>query len=88
MPDLSDYPARVTRAVAMELLCVNTDRAFKKVVDANPRLRHKLPGETRWRYLREEIARLLSPNAASRAGVSTQAGRPSVCDPRGRKSKP
>lgn len=77
MIELNQYPARVSRTIAMQLLCISSKRVFKKVVDANPRLRHRLAGETRWRYLREEIARLLSPNA-----------KPSVCDPRGRKSKP
>jgi len=68
------YPARVTRQVAMQLLCVTSKRTFKKVVDANPQLRHRLPGEVRYKYLRDEIAKLLT--------------RPTVCDPRGRKSKP
>jgi hypothetical protein len=68
------YPVRVGRREAMALLCVADSRTFKKVVDANPKLKHRLPGETRWRYLRVEIVRLLSPTANS-----------TVCDPRGGK---
>lgn len=60
----------------MQMLCVS-GRVFKKVVDANPQLKHKLPGETRCRYLRDEIAKLLRAVPAA----------PTVCDPRGRKSK-
>ena len=55
------YPVRVNRAAAMRLLCIGSGRVFAKVVDANPQLVHRLPGETRGRYLREEIVKLLSP---------------------------
>lgn len=71
---INDIPARVSRAVAKRLLCVGSDAQFKKIVDAYPRMKHRLPGETRWHYLREEIRVLLS-------------SRPTVCDLRGRKSK-
>jgi len=64
MPDLSKYPARISRSVAMQLLCVNR-KTFKKVVDANPQLRHRLPGEQRDKYLTAEIAKLLSPRCAT-----------------------
>ena len=77
MSELANCPARVNRATAMRLLSV-TGYVFKKVVDANPQLKHKLPGETRCRYLRDEIAKLLRAVPAA----------PTVCDPRGRKSKP
>jgi hypothetical protein len=62
MPDLSKYPARVTRCVAMELLSVKDDETFRKVIDANPDLAHTLPGETKAKYLLVVIARLLEPN--------------------------
>jgi hypothetical protein len=62
MPDLSKYPARVKRHVAMELLSIDDDEVFRKVVDANPDLAHRLPGEKKAKYLTEVIAKLLSPN--------------------------
>lgn len=71
--EIDNYPARVTRAAAMRLLAVGS-KTFAKIVDANPQLAHRLPGETRHKYLLVEIRRLLSP-------------KPTVCDPRGR-SKP
>ena len=70
MPDWNTMPARVTRAVAMQLLSC-TKATFSKVVDANPQLKHRLRGETRFKYLTSEIRKLIST--------------PTVCDPRGRK---
>lgn len=66
---LSKYPARVRRAVAMQLLCIENDDTFKKVVDANPGLAHKLPGETESKYLTEVIAKLLQPTDSSRCAT-------------------
>ncbi len=66
MFDLSNEPARVTRQRAMELLCIADDKVFAKVVDANPELVHKLPGETRARYRTDIIARLLNPTSGVR----------------------
>ena len=71
MPDWNALPARVDRGLAMRLLSC-TKHTFPKVVDANPQLRHRLRGETRFKYLTEEIRKLITP-------------RPTVCDPRGRK---
>lgn len=65
MPDFSKEPARVTRARAMELLCIDDDRTFRKVIDANPQIAHRLPGETRAKYLTSELARLLKPRCAT-----------------------
>ncbi len=65
MPDLSTEPARVSRQRAMLLLCIEDDRTFAKVVDANPDLIHKLPGETRAKYRTEVIAKLLGPHRLS-----------------------
>lgn len=70
MPDWNQLPARVTRAEAMRLLGCRSGRVFRKVVDANPRLKHRLPGETHFRYLTAVIKELVTP--------------PTVCDPRGR----
>lgn len=65
MPDFSKEPARVTRARAMELLCIEDGRTFRKVVDAVPKIKHKLPGEKRCRYLTSVIADLLEPRCAT-----------------------
>ncbi len=70
MIDWEALPARVTRAVAMQLLACS-EKTFTKVVDANPHLKHRLRGETRSKYLTSEIRKLLAL--------------PTVCDPRGRK---
>lgn len=72
MPDWNALPSRVARALAKKLLSCDNERTFKKVVDANPQLKHRLPGETRFKYLTDEIRKLLAP-------------KPTVCDPRGRK---
>ena len=74
MTDLSRHPARVSRATAMEILCIHTQTVFAKVVDSNPQIIHRLKGETRNRYLRDELAKLLTSKAT-------------VCEPRGRNSK-
>lgn len=72
MSDLSKYPARVTRHVAMELLCIDDPRVFRKVIDANPDLAHRLPGEKKAKYLLAIIARLLEPeNCNSRCATGT-----------------
>lgn len=68
MPELSKQPARVTRHVAMELLCIDDSRTFKKVVDANPEIKHTLPGEKRAKYLTSVIVRLLDPRCATVLG--------------------
>lgn len=71
MPDWNSLPVRVGRDLAMRLLCCSK-RTFPKIIDAHPVLRHRLPGETRFKYLTEEIRKLMT-------------SRPTVCDPRGRK---
>lgn len=71
MPDWDKLPARVTRAVAMQLLGA-TKNTFPKIVDANPQLKHRLRGEVHFKYLTAEIRKLLTPV-------------PTVCEPRGRK---
>lgn len=66
MPDLSAYPARVSRSTAMQLLCIKTDVLFRKVVDATPEIVHRLPGEKRSRYRISVIADLLARNPGVR----------------------
>lgn len=55
----NELPARVGRAKAMELLGIKDRRTFRKVVDANPQVRHCLPGEVRPKYLTAELTKLL-----------------------------
>jgi hypothetical protein len=50
---------RVRRAVAMALLDVSDERTFRKIVDANPELAHRIPGESQDRYVTSVIYRLL-----------------------------
>ena len=64
MTDFSKLPARVSRSKAMELLSIEDERVFAKVVDANPSLKHKIKGEKRCKYLTAEIARLLKPSSS------------------------
>ncbi len=54
---------RVRRATAMQLLCIESEQTFKKVVDANPGLVHRLKGETQPKYVTAEIFRLLPISA-------------------------
>lgn len=49
----------------MELLCIDHDHTFKKVVDAVPELAHKLPGEKKAKYLTSVIEKLLKPGLAA-----------------------
>lgn len=50
---------RVTRREAMTLLGIKSDALFRKVVDANPDLCHRLPGETRCHYRMDRLSQLL-----------------------------
>lgn len=92
MPDLSKYPARVSRHVAMELLCVDDGRVFRKIVDANPNLAHRLPGEKRAKYLLSVIIRLLQPDrCATGALEGKQSPKSKVLSPKsdgGRRQTP
>lgn len=54
-----EHGARVRRAEAMRLLGIVDKQAFRKVVDANPTLRHRLNGEAQDRYLTAAIHALL-----------------------------
>lgn len=86
MLDLSQYPLRVRRAVAMRLLCIENDDLFKKVVDATPGLAHKLPGETNAKYLTSVIAKMLSPNDSSRCATEGEVVKRQNKDGRRKKS--
>lgn len=55
----SEYPARVARATAMRILAITDDKVFRKVVDANPQVVHRIAGEVRAKYLTAELFRLL-----------------------------
>lgn len=67
MMELREYVrahgARVSRGLAMTLLCITDSHTFRKVVDANPALAHRLPGEGRSKYSTAEIHRLLAARA-------------------------
>jgi hypothetical protein len=56
-----DYPVRVDRHTARKLLAVNDDRTFRKIIDANPHIVHRIPGEVRAKYLTRELLALLPP---------------------------
>lgn len=57
------HGARVRRATAMKLLGIEDGRTFKKVVDVNPGIVHKLKGEGQPKYLTAEIFGLLPVSA-------------------------
>lgn len=56
---MSHTKLRVTRREAMGMLGIKCQATFRKVVDANPDLCHRLPGETRNHYLVARISQLL-----------------------------
>lgn len=53
-----EHGVRVPRAVAMALLSIADHETFNKVVDATPALRHRLPGESRDKYVTAVIYQL------------------------------
>lgn len=88
MPDLSTYPARVPRAVAMELLDISDHNTFNNVVaahdakrglDEKDKLVSKLPGERRAKYRTRAIDLLLNPPNKAVSPIP-------ACEPKGRKS--
>ena len=56
-----DHGIRVRRAEAMALLGHKDKAVFKKVVDANPAMKHRLGGEGQDKYLTSVIYDLLYP---------------------------
>lgn len=52
-------PARVNAAVARAYLGITDREVWRKVVDANPQLVHRIPGEVRAKYLTSELQKLL-----------------------------
>ena len=59
------HGSRVRRRTAMELLGIRDKEVFKKVVDANPAMKHKLNGEQQTRYRTDAIWELLQAKPAS-----------------------
>lgn len=71
------HGARVRRSQAMGLLGIRDGDVFKKVVDANPELKHKLTGEGQTKYLTSVIFGLVGtpgegtrPTSAARCATS------------------
>lgn len=60
---IREHGSRVRRTKAMMILGIQDSRTFKKVVDANPGMCHRLNGEGQTRYLTAVIFGLL-PAAA------------------------
>jgi hypothetical protein len=52
-------PARVNGKIAREVLGIADKETFRKVVDANPQVVHRLAGEVRPKYLTRELLALL-----------------------------
>lgn len=63
--------ARVNAAEARRMLGVRDKRVWRKVVDANPQLVHRLPGEVRNRYLTRELLKLLPQPCVRPLGEDT-----------------
>ena len=53
------HGARVRRAEAKLILGIRDNKTFRKVVDANPHLRHRIPGEDQDKYLTAVLFLLL-----------------------------
>ena len=64
---MNDYPARVNAKTACLILSITHKSVFRKVVDANPQVVHRLPGEVRPKYLTCELLALLRPAHGMRA---------------------
>jgi hypothetical protein len=56
---IRQHGARVRRAEAMWLLGITRADVFRKLVDARPDLRHRLPGERQDKYVSAVIYELL-----------------------------
>lgn len=73
MSELSEYlakhGARVRRGEAMAMLSVESEKVWQNVLDANPQLKHRLPGEGQSKYSTAEIFRLLPERNRGAAGV-------------------
>lgn len=68
--NIENLPARVNAKRAREILSVVSSNLFRKIVDANPQLVHRLPGEVRPKYLTSELLALLK-KATRNSGVRT-----------------
>ncbi len=65
--NLENLPARVNAKTAMDVLCVTDYEVFRKIVDANPQVRHLIAGEVRPKYLTAELKKLIQPVPGVRA---------------------
>ena len=70
----TQYPARVSRAVAMQILAVN-ERTFTKILANNPQVLHRIAGEVRSKYLTRELFALLNPVPGVRDSLGKEANR-------------
>lgn len=61
-------PARISSGAAMELLGIKSKVTWRKVIDANPHLAHKLPGEVRPKYLTSAVLALLPASGVRTLG--------------------
>jgi hypothetical protein len=52
-------PARLSAREAMTFLGIKDRRTWRKVIDANPAMVHRLPGEDRPKYLTGELKKLI-----------------------------
>lgn len=68
---VAEHGARVRRTEAMALLGIRDKHTFTKVVDANPQMRHKLPGEGQAKYLTSVIFELLPHRVSGGAPETT-----------------
>ena len=70
----NQYPARVSRAVAMQILAVN-ERTFTKILANNPQVLHRIAGEVRSKYLTRELFALLNPVPGVRDSLGKEVNR-------------
>ena len=69
------HGARVRRSDAMRLLVITNRHTFNKVVDANPGMRHRIPGEGQYKYLTAVIYNLLAnPTRCATEGEDVKKG--------------
>lgn len=62
---------RVRRSQAMALLSIGHADTFRKVVDANPGLAHRVPGEKQDKYVTSVIYNLRSESRCAACGEGT-----------------
>jgi uncharacterized protein (DUF1697 family) len=70
--EAQNLPARVSAATARQILAVRSTRVWRKIVDANPQLVHRLAGETRHHYVTLELFKLLDVARCAAQGEGRQ----------------